>query len=121
MASWAELNENNVVIKVLVGDNNDPNNDEGYQWLVDNCGGRWIKTSYNTFGNKHSLGGEPLRGNFGTLGMTYDETRDVFLHPKTLPSWIIDEETFLWVPPINPPSPKESYRWDEDSVSWVAV
>jgi hypothetical protein len=47
MAHWAELDDNNIVLRVTVGDNNDPNGDEGYQWLIDNIGGRWIKTSYN--------------------------------------------------------------------------
>jgi hypothetical protein len=43
MSHWAELNANNKVIRVLVGDNNDPNGDEGYQWLLDNLGGTWVK------------------------------------------------------------------------------
>jgi len=47
MSHWAELDEKNKVIRVLVGDNNDPAGDEGYQWLVDNLGGTWVKTSYN--------------------------------------------------------------------------
>ena len=46
MSHWAELDENNKVIRVLVGDNNDPNGDEGYQWLLDNLGGTWVQTSY---------------------------------------------------------------------------
>ncbi len=46
MAHWAELDENNIVTRVLVGDNNDPAGDEGYQWLLDNLGGTWKKTSY---------------------------------------------------------------------------
>ena len=47
MSHWAELDESNIVLRVLVGDNNDPVGDEGYQWLIDNLGGTWIKTSYN--------------------------------------------------------------------------
>ena len=50
MAHWAELDENNIVTRVLVGDNNDPAGDEGYQWLIDNLGGTWVKTSYNAIG-----------------------------------------------------------------------
>jgi hypothetical protein len=49
MAHFAELDVNNTVLRVLVTDNNDPNGDEGYQWLVDNLGGTWKKTSFNTF------------------------------------------------------------------------
>jgi hypothetical protein len=119
MAHFAQIDDNNIVIQVLVTSNDDP--DEGYQWLVDNHGGRWIKTSYNTFGNKHLLGGEPLRGNFGTVGMIYDETKDVFLELKPYASWTLNEETFLWKAPIDAPDPTVPSRWDEDSLSWVAV
>ncbi len=47
MAHWAEIDENNIVLRVLVTDNNDPNGDEGYKWLCDTFGGAWIQTSYN--------------------------------------------------------------------------
>ena len=71
MAHWAELDDNNKVIRVLVGDNNDPAGDEGYSWLVDNLGGTWIKTSYN--GN--------IRYNFAGIGFTYDPIDDAFIAP----------------------------------------
>lgn len=71
MSHWAELDNNNKVIRVLVGDNNDPNGDEGYQWLIDNLGGRWIQTSYN--GN--------FRGEFAGVNFTYDESKDIFVAP----------------------------------------
>ena len=71
MSHWAEIDENNVVLRVTVGDNNDPNGDEGYQWLLDNLGGTWIKTSYN--GN--------IRGKFAGIGDTYDPIADVFVTP----------------------------------------
>lgn len=97
MAHWAEIDENNVVIRVLVGDNNDPNGDEGYQWFVDNLGGTWVKTSYNTFGGKHQLGGTPLRKNHAGKGFTYDTTKDAFIPPKpTEGNWELNEETCLW-------------------------
>ena len=60
MAHWAELDENNKVIRVTVGSNDEP--DEGYQWLIDNLGGTWVKTSYNAnFGGK-----------FAGIGDTWD-------------------------------------------------
>ena len=67
-----EWNWDNKVIRVTVGDNNDPNGDEGYQWLIDNLGGRWIQTSYNA----------NFRGKFAGIGDTYDEANDVFVAPK---------------------------------------
>lgn len=72
MSHWAEIDENNKVIRVLVGDNNDPKGDEGYQWLVDNLGGNWVKTSYN--GN--------IRYNYAGVGYTYDEVYDAFIPPE---------------------------------------
>ena len=72
MSHWAELDQNNKVIRVLVGDNNDPNGDEGYQWLLDNLGGTWVKTSYNS----------TIRYNFAGIGYTYDVEADAFIAPR---------------------------------------
>ena len=71
MSSWAEIDENSKVIRVLVCDNNDPNGDEGYQWLIDNLGGTWIQTSYNA----------RIRYNFAGVGFTYDPIDDAFIPP----------------------------------------
>lgn len=99
MAHWAQVNENNIVIQVVVTSNEEF--DEGYQWLVDNLGGRWIKTSYNTFGGTHKLGGIPLRKNYAGIGYTYDEVRDAFIEPKPEGfGWVLNEETCLWENPI---------------------
>ena len=106
MAHWAELDENNLVIRVLVTDNNDSNGDEGYQWLVDNLGGRWVQTSYNTFEGVHLYGGNPLRMNFASVGYTYDEERDAFIAPKPNPvnitygewDFTFNEEKCSWIP-----------------------
>jgi len=89
MSHWAEIDENSTVLRVLVGDNNDPNGDEGYQWLLDNLGGTWIKTSYN--GN--------IRKNYAGIGYTYDPTRDSFIAPKPEchpDAVVFDEETCTW-------------------------
>ena len=103
MAHWAEIDENNIVVRVTVGDNNDP--DEGYQWLIENLGGLWIKTSFNTHGGIHFGAdgkpddGEPLRKNYAGIGFTYDENRDAFIPPKPFNSWNLDEETCQWQAP----------------------
>jgi hypothetical protein len=72
MSHWAEIDSNNKVLRVLVGDNNDPAGDEGHQWLLNNLGGVWIKTSYN--GN--------IRHNFAGIGYIYDDLADAFIAPK---------------------------------------
>jgi hypothetical protein len=108
MSHWSELDNNNIVTRVVVGNNNDP--DEGYQWIMDNLGGTWIKTSYN--GN--------IRKNFGRVGYTYDLTRDAFIPPKEYESWILNEKTCLWEAPI--PYPKNgNYFWSEDEITWVPI
>ena len=107
MAHWAKLDENNIVIDITVGDNNDP--DEGYQWLIDNLGGTWIKTSYNSVGGVHytfdnngakTPSGKPhLRYNYAGLGFLYDPIKDAFIPSKPEEgSWELNEETCLWEP-----------------------
>jgi len=99
MSHWAEIDNNNIVLRVTVGDNNDPAGDEGYSWLVNNLGGTWVKTSYNTHGNIHFTGGTPLRKNFAAIGSTYDPIRDAFIPPKPNSSWVLNESTCIWEPP----------------------
>lgn len=72
MAHFAELDDNNIVIRVLVTDNNDPAGDEGYSYLVNKFGGKWVQTSYNG----------KTRFNFAGIGYTYDEIADAFIAPK---------------------------------------
>jgi hypothetical protein len=96
MAHWAEIDENSIVIRVTVGDNNDSNGDEGYQWLIDNLGGVWIKTSYNTHGGVHQNGGTPLRKNYAGIGYMYDPIRDAFIPPQPeFGEWVLNEDTCL--------------------------
>lgn len=109
MSHWAELDADDRVTRVTVGDNNEP--DEGYQWLIDNLGGRWIKTSYNG----------RIRARFAGIGYIYDEQRDVFLAPQPYPSWVLNETTTEWEAPVPYPSDGKFYRWNEETVSWVEV
>jgi hypothetical protein len=110
MAYWAELDKDNVVLRVTVGDNNDPAGDEGYQWLIDNLGGTWVKTSYNG----------TIRKNFAGIGMTYDPIRDAFIPPKPFESWVLNEDTCQWAPPT--PMPTDgAYVWDEPTLSWKEI
>ena len=118
MAHWAELDENNVVLRVLVGDNNDPANDEGYQWLIDNLGGTWKKTSYNTVAGVHTNGGTPFRKNYAGIGFSYDQSRDAFVPPQPFSSWILNEDTCQWLPPTARPL-EGFWIWDEETTQWI--
>ena len=86
MSHWAELDSDNKVIRVLVGDNNDPAGDEGYSWLIDNLGGDWIKTSYNA----------KIRGNFAGVGFSYLKERDIFVPPKCHEEATLDDNLPKW-------------------------
>ena len=118
MAHWAELDSENKVIQVLVTENNA---DEGYRFLVNTLGGRWVKTSYNTRSGIHTLGGTPLRKNFAGIGFTYDAERDAFIPPKPFDSWILNEETCQWEAPVPYPTDGKVYSWNEELGDWVEV
>ena len=110
MAHWAEIDSENKVTRVLVGDNDDPAGDEGYQWIIDHFGGRWIQTSYNN----------NFRKQYAGIGYTYDEAGNVFIAPQPFPSWSLDNN-FDWQPPIKYPKDGLDYWWNEDAQEWVNV
>lgn len=82
----------------------------------------WIQTSYNTRGGQHILGGTPMRKNYAGIGYSYDNERDAFIPPKLYASWVLNEDTCLWEPPVPMPTITEGvmYYWDEDSLNWIA-
>jgi hypothetical protein len=86
MSHWAEINEDNKVIRVLVGDNNAV--DEG-KTFMESLGGTWLKTSYN--GN--------IRKNFAGIGYSYDAVRDAFIAPEPDNAIGFDEDTCKWIVP----------------------
>lgn len=120
MAHFAEIDNNNIVIRVLVTDNNDPNGDEGYQWLVENLGGRWIKCSYNTYKGEHLSGGEPLRWTYPAIGSAYIEDLDIFIFPSPYPSWLVDKNNKTWKAP-KPKPDSGLWYWSESSMDWNEI
>jgi hypothetical protein len=117
VSHWAEIDENNVVLRVVVG--NDEHPDEGYQWLVDNLGGTWVKTSYNTYGGKHENNGTPLHKNFAGAGMQWDGTG--FFGTQPFPSWVLDQDTYFWEAPVPYPKDGKVYAWYEPTLSWKEI
>jgi hypothetical protein len=107
MSHWAELDKDNNVIRVIVGDNNDPNGDEGYNWIIENLGGRWVQTSYNN----------NFRKQFAGIGYTYDDEADLFVIHKPFPSWLLDEN-YDWQPPVPYPTDGFTYLWNEANLAW---
>lgn len=119
MAHYAILNEDNLVIDVIVGRDEDDliegiTNWEDYYQAK--------RTSYNTKGGVHLLGGEPFRKNYAGIGFTYDAQRDAFIPPKPYDSWVLNEDSCLWQPPIPMPTNEIlKYKWDEESSSWLEL
>lgn len=118
MAHFAELNENNEVIRVIVvaneeclDQNGNENESIGALFCHRLLGGRWMQTSYNG----------RIRRNYAGVGYFYDETRDAFIVPQPFPSWILDDETCSWKAPIPYPENGNLYYWDETSKEWIQV
>ena len=127
MSHFAKLDENNVVVFVTVGRQEDDGKEAE---LTERTGDVYKQTSYNTRGGVHSNSetGEPsedqtkaLRKNYAGIGYTYDEERDAFIPPKPFESWLLDEETCWWIAPISMPEDGGDYTWDENAGDWVAV
>jgi hypothetical protein len=116
MAHFAEIDENNTVIRVLVVHNDDEH--RGQEFLADDVGlgGTWVQTSYNTRANVHTDGGTPLHMNYAGIGYSWDGTG--FAEPQPYPSWVLDGN-YVWQPPTPMPDDGNGYYWDEDTTSWI--
>jgi hypothetical protein len=121
MAHFAELDQNNKVIRVLVVNDDylkDENGNEveeiGKTHMESTLGGKWIQTSYNN----------NIRVRYAGIGYTYDETLDAFIPPKPHNSWILNETTANWEAPVPMPddAPEGSYyQWNEDIINWELI
>ena len=113
MAHYAFLDENNIVTEVITGID-ETELIEGLHpevWYGNFRGQVCKRTSYN--GN--------IRKNYASIGYTYDENRDAFIPPKPFESWVLNEDTCLWDPPVAYPNDGGMYTWDEETTTWVAV
>ena len=126
MAHFAELDENNIVLRVIVVSDVDAINGEVF--CNNLLGGSWKQTSYNTRGGVHYApdsqipdDGVALRKNYASKGYVFDEVRDAFMAPQPYPSWTLDEDTWRWEPPTpKPPSDDGGYyEWNEFLRVWV--
>ena len=123
MAHYALVDENNIVVKVIAGvDENAVVNGitDWEQFYSEKTGYTAVRTSYNTSRGVHKTGGTPFRGNYAGIGYTYNKTEfDAFIPPKPYPSWVLNTETFCWDAPVPYPQDGNEYVWDEASVSWT--
>lgn len=119
MAHFAQLNENNVVTQVIVVHNNDceldgvENEVVGILFCKSIFGNdtKWKQTSFNG----------TIRKNFAGIGYTYDTQRNAFIPPNPFASWVLNEGTCQWEPPVPMPTEGGPYYWDEATTSWIEV
>ena len=113
MAHYAFLDDNNLVTEVIPGKDENELLDglTPEEWYGNFRGQRCVRTSYN--GN--------IRKNYAGIGMTYDEQRDAFIAPKPFPSWILNEDTCNWEPPVAYPTDGKLYIWNENQRNWEEV
>jgi hypothetical protein len=132
MASFAKLNNNNIVLKVesvvddVLKDSNGIEQEQlGINFLktlYNEPNAIWKQTSYNTHGGVHNKNSTPLRKNHASVGYKYDEDRDAFIPPKPFNSWILNETTCLWEAPVAKPTAQleenQYYSWNESIINW---
>jgi hypothetical protein len=114
MGHFAKVS-NGIVQQVIVAE------PEFFETFIDSSPGEWIKTSYNTRGGQHLLGGIPLRKNYAGIGYTYDRERDAFIPPKPFNSWILNKETCNWEAPVEYPDINSEYKWNEEVLNWELI
>ena len=122
MSHFAKIDENNKVIQVIVAEQDFI--DSGAVGLASS----WIQTSYNSYGGKHydrngnEDGKTHLRYNYAGLDFTYDKDNDAFIPPKPYPSFILNETTMRYEPPVPYPTGKDGgpnrFIWDEENTNW---
>jgi hypothetical protein len=117
MAHFAQLDENNVVLQVIVVHNNElmDNGQESEAKGIAFCqslfGGNWKQTSYNG----------TIRKNYAGIGCVYDAQRDAFIAPKPYASWVLNESTCRWQAPISYPTDGKNYSWNEEQQNWIEI
>ena len=115
MAHFAEIGENDKVLRVIVVANEENVDGEGNENEVfgakfcrELLGGTWKQTSYNN----------SFRKRFAGLNFTYDSEKDAFIPPKPFNSWTLNESTLGWDAPVSYPEDGNNYVWDEASTLW---
>lgn len=127
MAHFAKLGSDNVVVFVTVGRQEDDGKEAELSARTEDV---YKQTSYNTRGGVYydNATNEPaadqskaFRKNYAGIGYTYDAGRDAFIPPQVFPSWMLNEQSCVWEPPVPMPTDGKGYVWDEATTSWVEV
>jgi len=108
MAHFCQIDENNIVLRVVTIPNEQENRGEEYLSVDLGLGGRWIQTSYNN----------NIRNVYAGIGFTYNENLDIFVSPKPFPSWVLNSEGYWEAPIPRPTDPNKVYGWNEINQEW---
>lgn len=118
MAHFAELDSNNIVLRVIVVNDKDTRDQNGVEveaigkeFLTTTYGGNWVQTSIN----------DRIRKRFACVGFVYDSIKDVFIPQQPFPSWTLNNVTHEWDPPTpKPEDPKHirTWEWREEQQFW---
>lgn len=117
MAHFAEIDDNNKVLRVIVVSNSDTQDAQGIEhesigaaFCASLFGGTWLQTSYNA----------TMRKNYAGVNYTYDAQRDAFIAPQPYASWLLDDDTCRWCAPV--PTPEDGiHRWNENAQEWAPI
>ena len=115
MAHYAFLDSNDIVTSVIVGKDEGTDGIDWEQKYGEIKNQTCKRTSYNTLGNTHKEGKTPFRGNFASIGFTYDAENDVFVAPQPYNSWTLNTSSWIWEAPIDYPNDNLSYVWNEEA------
>lgn len=130
MAHYAFLDENNIVTEVIKGKDEGEESINWEMWYGEFRNQICKQTSYNTNGGIYYTPNtstpdpdqsKAFRKNYAGIGYSYDATRDAFIPPQPYPSWVLNDFSCLWDPPIPFPNDGKEYIWNETTQSWNPV
>jgi hypothetical protein len=116
MAHFAELDNNNIVLGIIVVDNKDILDENGQEQeyiginFLKTLFGQdkiYVQTSYNS----------KFRKQYAGIGFYYDHNKDIFIEKKPYTSWILDNFN-NWTAPVPKPDETKPYSWDENDRQW---
>jgi hypothetical protein len=127
MSHFAQINKDNIVTQVLVINQAEINTGN---WGDPDT---WIKTSYNTRGGVYYTPNtntpdadqsKALHKNYAGIGFEWDSVGFIPPKPQEHPSWVLDNISYLWKPPVPMPEKPwpegvDKYKWDELTLSWI--
>ena len=118
MAHFAELDENNTVLQVIVVHNNELKGANGVEY--ENKGIQFCETLFGHANWKQTSYNHNIRKQFAGTGYTYDQDKDVFVAPQPYPSWSLDDNSD-WQAPTPMPEDDNLYSWNEETQDWDLV